>query len=245
MHRTGSRHSTLLATVTARHLMHRPPLLWSSPSFTSHHRPHEASLTPSPSSSSSSPLLLSSHFSSLTIASGRRICRRHIRSVHACHSMNSATLATTGRARTAAAAAVATYASWSQQHCKCWKCGHEWQSVSGGGGGAAADDDAESNAALAARVLCPQCSTIRGEGASDHTLSHYAVMGLDREGEAFGIDTDRLERNFKTLQKLLHPDRFATRSEVCFPRCPSCCYCLSTSASIQHICTCTCCICSR
>lgn len=91
--------------------------------------------------------------------------------------------------------------------CECWKCGHKWHPAQEEG-----EEEEDGNAALSARVMCPQCHTIRHENANDQTMSHYVVMGIGHE--VFRIDEVRLEKHYKALQKLLHPDRFATRSET-------------------------------
>lgn len=54
-------------------------------------------------------------------------------------------------------------------------------------------------------LFCATCGAIQGPGG----LNHFARLQLAQE---FEIDTDALDRRYFERQRLLHPDRFATRS---------------------------------
>jgi molecular chaperone HscB len=56
-------------------------------------------------------------------------------------------------------------------------------------------------------LFCPHCSKIQPAAAGDF----FRVFGLER---AFQIDLPALEREFHTLSRKVHPDRFARASET-------------------------------
>jgi molecular chaperone HscB len=55
----------------------------------------------------------------------------------------------------------------------------------------------------AGNVFCPTCSKIQPVGRNE---DHFSVLGLDRE---YALDPAGLDRRFRDLSRLLHPDRFA------------------------------------
>ena len=52
-------------------------------------------------------------------------------------------------------------------------------------------------------VFCPSCRKIQPVGRNE---DHFSLLGLPRE---FALDLPELERRFRDLSRLLHPDRFA------------------------------------
>ena len=52
-------------------------------------------------------------------------------------------------------------------------------------------------------ILCTHCSAILPPNCS---LDHFQVMGIER---GFHVDLNNLEKRYKSLTKILHPDRFA------------------------------------
>lgn len=52
-------------------------------------------------------------------------------------------------------------------------------------------------------ILCTHCGAILPPNCS---LDHFQVMGIER---GFHVDLNNLEKRYKSLTKLLHPDRFA------------------------------------
>ncbi len=52
-------------------------------------------------------------------------------------------------------------------------------------------------------MFCPSCRKLQPVGRSE---DYFSLLGLPRE---FGIDLPELERRFRELSRLLHPDRFA------------------------------------
>ena len=54
--------------------------------------------------------------------------------------------------------------------------------------------------------FCAACGAVQPPGPADH----FARLGLPRGWE---VDPDRLEKRYFALQRALHPDRFAGRSE--------------------------------
>lgn len=56
-----------------------------------------------------------------------------------------------------------------------------------------------------AAVLCPTCGAVQPPGQ----LDHFARLGLSAE---FDVDPTTLDRRYFDCQRLLHPDRFATRT---------------------------------
>jgi molecular chaperone HscB len=53
--------------------------------------------------------------------------------------------------------------------------------------------------------FCAVCGAVQPPGQADH----FARLGLE---SAFDLDTDELDRRYFELQRLLHPDRFATKA---------------------------------
>ena len=53
--------------------------------------------------------------------------------------------------------------------------------------------------------FCPSCQAVQPPGQADH----FQRLSLPR---GFGIDTAALEKSYFRMQRLLHPDRFATRT---------------------------------
>lgn len=53
--------------------------------------------------------------------------------------------------------------------------------------------------------FCPSCKAVQPPGQADH----FQRLGLPR---GFEIDTAALEKSYFQMQRLLHPDRFATRT---------------------------------
>lgn len=56
-----------------------------------------------------------------------------------------------------------------------------------------------------ADLFCPTCEAVQPPGQGDH----FSRFGLD---PIYALDVDALERRYFDLQRVLHPDRFATRS---------------------------------
>ncbi len=54
-------------------------------------------------------------------------------------------------------------------------------------------------------LFCATCEAVQEPGQ----LDHYARLGLER---GFDVNVKRLERAYFDLQRLLHPDRFATKT---------------------------------
>lgn len=54
-------------------------------------------------------------------------------------------------------------------------------------------------------VLCPTCGAVQPPGQ----LDHFARLGLN---VGFDVDSAALDRHYFDCQRLLHPDRFATRT---------------------------------
>lgn len=54
-------------------------------------------------------------------------------------------------------------------------------------------------------VLCPTCGAVQPPGL----LDHFGRLGLNAE---FDLDLATLDRRYFDCQRLLHPDRFATRT---------------------------------
>ncbi|HEY6098775.1 MAG TPA: Fe-S protein assembly co-chaperone HscB [Anaeromyxobacter sp.] len=52
-------------------------------------------------------------------------------------------------------------------------------------------------------VFCPACRKIQPVGRNE---DHFSLFGLER---AYALDMGELERRFRELSRLLHPDRFA------------------------------------
>ncbi|GBG25637.1 Macrophage migration inhibitory factor-like [Hondaea fermentalgiana] len=59
-----------------------------------------------------------------------------------------------------------------------------------------------------AELFCDKCEHLL---APDEEASHFEVLGLE---ESFDVDIKKLERDFWSLQKKLHPDRFGYRHET-------------------------------
>lgn len=55
-------------------------------------------------------------------------------------------------------------------------------------------------------LFCPTCAAVQPPGQQDH----FARLGLEA---SFDVDQDQLEQGYFDLQRQLHPDRFATKSE--------------------------------
>jgi len=70
----------------------------------------------------------------------------------------------------------------------CWKCGHTASKIN---------------------IFCsrPECGVIQ---AIDAAKCNY--FDLLRVSERFDVNLDELEKSFKSMQKLLHPDKFSTNS---------------------------------
>lgn len=68
----------------------------------------------------------------------------------------------------------------------CWSCGAEWSRD---------------------LFFCPACQAIQPPSSD---LDYFATLGVERR---FDLDLRQLEARYKALQKKLHPDLFATRSQ--------------------------------
>jgi len=55
-------------------------------------------------------------------------------------------------------------------------------------------------------LFCPTCAAVQPPGQQDH----FVRLGMEA---SFDVDLKRLERGYFDLQRQLHPDRFATKSE--------------------------------
>ena len=79
----------------------------------------------------------------------------------------------------------------------------------GGDGGGGSPRDAPPPHAREARFFCPASGTVRpADDAALAGLDHFALFGLPR---AFELDGVALEAEYKSLQRLLHPDKFTLR----------------------------------
>ena len=58
-----------------------------------------------------------------------------------------------------------------------------------------------------APAFCEACGAVQPPGPADH----FARLGLER---GFAVDRAQLERRYFALQRALHPDRFAARSDT-------------------------------
>ena len=57
------------------------------------------------------------------------------------------------------------------------------------------------------------CSSCKSLQPLDSHRNHFSILGIKMN---FNIDTQALMRTFKRLQGQYHPDRYSTKSEVCF-----------------------------
>ncbi|KAG9314360.1 hypothetical protein JVU11DRAFT_5154 [Chiua virens] len=60
----------------------------------------------------------------------------------------------------------------------------------------------------------PVCARCRYIGRVEDSVTHHALLGLPYEPNPFVVDTRELKRRFLDAQRLVHPDGWATRSEV-------------------------------
>ncbi|XP_073438799.1 iron-sulfur cluster co-chaperone protein HscB isoform X2 [Dendrobates tinctorius] len=57
------------------------------------------------------------------------------------------------------------------------------------------------------QLFCPSCSSIQ---PPDESKDHYQLLDCDR---SFNIDVHELQRKYRNLQRLLHPDYFSQKSQ--------------------------------
>ena len=79
--------------------------------------------------------------------------------------------------------------------------------------------------------FCPECHKIQPVySLEEGGCNYFQLFGMYGKNihivtsrpETYDLDLKKLELNFRNLQKVLHPDLYSTKSEVC-----SCCICFS------------------
>ncbi len=64
------------------------------------------------------------------------------------------------------------------------------------------------------KYICGMCSSVRNERPSDYIKSKLNFFSVFSLKDDFKIDKSRLDTQYKDLQKVLHPDKYAHESEV-------------------------------
>ncbi|MEE6513606.1 hypothetical protein FKM82_021354 [Ascaphus truei] len=58
-----------------------------------------------------------------------------------------------------------------------------------------------------AELFCPSCTSLQ---PPDHTKDYFQVLGCDK---SFNVDIQELQKKYRNLQRLLHPDHFSQKSQ--------------------------------